>query len=360
MLKAIQVDTFSDDFSQVKLVEKVQPGPGPGEVRVRMLLSAVNPSDLNYIRGDYYHALQRLVWNSQRGDGTVFFDPECSQPYPSLPYTLGGEGVGIVDACGSGFLARRLQGRRVAISAPPPQGTWQQYVVVDAKRAVVVPDGLSDEQAAMFFINPLSSWLLIKQVLKVRRGGCLLQDAAGSALAKNVIRMGKQQGFRTINIVRNERHRAELEALGADVVVATDSEELIPAVSEATAGKGVDYALDCVGGELAGDMIRCLTLGGHMVLFGTLANQAVKLSSRDLMMPLVQLSGFFAGAWLAQQSPLKILMAIRQVRRLLERGVLGAEVGQIYDLGQAREALAASVQPGREGKILLRLAELPE
>lgn len=359
-MKAIQVDSFSDDFSQLKLLEKPMPSPGAGEVRVRMLLSAVNPSDLNFIRGDYHRALRRLVWNSQRNDDVVYFDPDCSNPYPALPYTLGGEGVGIVDACGSGLLAKRLQGRRVAISAPPPQGTWQQYAVVDAKRAVAVPDSLSDEQAAMFFINPLSSWLLINQVLKVRRGGWVLQDAAGSALAKNIIRLGKLQGFRTVNIVRNARHRAELEALGADVVVATDTQELIPAVAAATGGRGVDYALDCVGGELAGDIIRCLSLNGHMVLFGTLADQAISLPSRDLMMPLGRLSGFFAGAWLAQQPPLKILMAIRQVRKLLQRGVLGAEVEQIYDMEQVEQALAASMVPGRSGKILLRMAQRAE
>lgn len=356
-MKAIQIDSFSDDFSRLKLIEKPLPDPGAGEVRVRMLLSAVNPSDLNYIRGDYHRALQRLVWNSQRNDDAVYFDPERGNPYPSLPYTLGGEGVGIVDACGSGLLAKRLQGRRVAISAPPPQGTWQQYTVVDAKRAVAVPDSLSDEQAAMFFINPLSSWLLVNQVLKVRRGGWVLQDAAGSALAKNIIRLGKLQGFRTINIVRNVRHRAELEALGADVVVATDTEELVVSVAAATGGRGVDYALDCVGGELAGDIIRCLSLNGHMVLFGTLADQAISLPSRDLMMPLGRLSGFFAGAWLAQQSPLKILMAIRQVRKLLQCGVLGAEVEQVYDMEQVEQALAASMTPGRSGKILLRMAQ---
>ena len=356
-MKAIQIDSFSDDFSRLKLIEKPLPDPGAGEVRVRMLLSAVNPSDLNYIRGDYHRALQRLVWNSQRNDDAVYFDPERSNPYPSLPYTLGGEGVGIVDSCGSGLLAKRLQGRRVAISAPPPQGTWQQYTVVDAKRAVAVPDSLSDEQAAMFFINPLSSWLLVNQVLKVRRGGWVLQNAAGSSLAKNIIRLGKLQGFRTINIVRNARHRAELEALGADVVVATDTEELVASVAAATGGRGVDYALDCVGGELAGDIIRCLSLNGHMVLFGTLSDQAISLPSRDLMMPLVRLSGFFAGAWLAQQSPLKILMAIRQVRKLLQRGVLGAEVEQVYDMEQVEQALAASMTPGRSGKILLRMAQ---
>ncbi len=353
-MRAIQVDALDDDFSRVVLVEKPEPQPGAGQVRVRMLYSAVNPSDLNYIRGDYYRALQRLVWNSERGEGTVYFDPAADQPYPPLPYTPGGEGVGIVEACGSGWLARRLRGRRVAVSAPPPIGTWQESLVVDAKRAIAVPDGISDEQAAMFFINPLSSWLILKQLLKVRRGGWLMQDAAGSALAKNVIRLCRRWGVRTINIIRSEHHRGELEALGADVVVATDSESLIPEVHRATGGRGVDYALDCVGGDLAADMIRCMTMNGHMVLFGTLANQPIGLHSRDVMMPLVRLSGFFAGAWIAGQSPLKTLAAIRQVSGLIEQGVLGAEVGAVYELEQIHEALAAAQQAGREGKILLR------
>lgn len=356
-MKAASIEQLSDDLGQVQIVDKPVPEPGPGQVRVRMVLSAVNPSDLNYIRGDYHKALARTLWNAKCADGPVYFDPGHTQAYPQPPYTLGGEGMGIVDACGSGLLARRLQDKRVAISAPPPMGTWQEYAVVDAVRAVVMPPAIADEQAAMFFINPLSSWLLLKQVLQVRRGGWLLQDAAGSALAKNVIRLCQRWGVRTINIVRSEARRESLLALGADVVIATDHENVIDAVHAATQGKGVDYAMDCVGGELADDMLRCLTIEGHMVLFGTLAGQALTLPSRDLMMPLGRLSGFFAGAWISQQSPLKVLAAIRAVRGLIERGVLAAEVGQVFPLEDIQGALAASTQAGREGKVLIRMSE---
>ena len=65
-MKSVQIDHLSDDFSAVRVVEVPVPEPGPGQVRVRMRLSPVNPSDLNYIRGDYLHALERLIWNRGR------------------------------------------------------------------------------------------------------------------------------------------------------------------------------------------------------------------------------------------------------------------------------------------------------
>ena len=56
-MKSVQIDHLSDDVSAVRVVEVPVPEPGPGQVRVRMRLSPVDPSDLNYIRGEYLHAL---------------------------------------------------------------------------------------------------------------------------------------------------------------------------------------------------------------------------------------------------------------------------------------------------------------
>ena len=60
-MKSVQIDQLADDFSRVRVVETAVPEPGPGQVRVRMRLSPVNPSDLNFIRGDYLRALERLI-----------------------------------------------------------------------------------------------------------------------------------------------------------------------------------------------------------------------------------------------------------------------------------------------------------
>ena len=357
-MKSARVHAFTEQPGDIRIEDIPIPEPGRGQVRVRMLMSPVNPSDFHYVRGTYYQALERIVWNQSRtaADPRVCFDPGRSKECPVPPYTLGGEGVGIVDACGGGFLAKRLKGRRVAAAGGgPPHGTWQEFVVVDAKRAVAVPDSLADEQAAMYLANPLSAYVLVREVLNVSRGSWVLITAAGSALGKSVVRMGKRGGFRTICVVRSSANTAQLAALGADAVIETDRHDLITEVARLTAGQGVDSALDCVGGPLASDVVRCLGLNGRLVVYGTLADSPIEIPSRDLMMPLAQVSGFYFGNWVAQQSPLKVLGVLRAVKRLTAEGVFHTDVTETYPLDQAAMAVAASLQQGRTGKVMLRI-----
>lgn len=354
-MKSVQIDQFTENFADIQLREVAKPEPGPGQVRVRMLLAAVNPSDLNAVRGNYYLALKSLLWN--RDKEWPSFDPDHQRPCPKPPYALGGEGVGIVEACGSGWLARRLMGKRVAISAGPPNGAWQEYTVVDARRAVPVPASVSDSTAAMYFVNPLSAYAMVCDVLKVKPGGWLIQDAAGSALAKIVIRLSKVYGFKTINVVRSASHRDALLALGADLVVATDSQDLATEVARATANRGADYALDCVGGDLCGALMQCLSLGGHMVLYGTLSEQNASFHPRQLMMRYARITGFFAGAWVASKNPLQLFWALRELSKLAAQGVFDSPVAAEYSLEQVQEAVVASQAAGRPGKVLLRIGQ---
>jgi NADPH2:quinone reductase len=351
-MKSVQIDQLADDLSRVRVVETPVPEPGPAQVRVRMHLSPVNPSDLNFIRGDYLRALERLIWN--RYQDVLCDDPARKRPSPKPPYALGGEGVGVVDACGPG-VPEALAGKRVAVIAGPPMGSWQEYTVVAAQSVLPVPASISDELAAMFIVNPLSAYAMVHEVLSVRPDTWLLQSAAGSALAKMVVRMSRISGFRTINLIRSEAHRPALEALGADVVINTESRDLRDEVARATGGRGVDYAMDCVGGDVAGQMLQCLTLGGHMVVFGTLANTPITVPSRDMMMPATRLSGFFAGSWLALQSPASMPGILGQVGQLAAKGVFDTPVDAIYPLARVHEALAASQERGRPGKVMLSI-----
>jgi len=356
-MKSARVHAFTDRPADIRIEDVPVPEPGPGQVRVRMLLSPVNPSDFHYVRGTYYHALERIIWNQRRTDDDrrVCFDPGRAVECPVPPYALGGEGVGIVDACGGGFLASRLKGRRVAVAGGPPNGTWQELTVVDAKRAVVVPDTLADEQAAMYLTNPISAHVMIREVLQVPRDSWVLVTAAGSALGKSVVRIGKRDGFRTICVVRSGANTPELGALGADAVIETDRHDLVAEVARLTAGRGVGSALDCVGGRLASEVVRCLGLNGRMVVYGTLADSPIEIPSRDLMLPLAQVAGFYLGNWMARQSPFKLLGVLRAVKRLTAAGAFQTEVGETYPLDQAATAVAASLEPGRTGKVMLRI-----
>lgn len=356
-MKSARIDAFTQRPEDIRIVDVPVPVPGPGQVRVRMIASPVHPSDFHFVQGIYYRALQRVIWNHAGAapDGRVYFDPRHRDECPVPPYSLGREGVGVVEASGGGFLARRLVGKRVLVGGGPPNGVWQEHVAIDVRRAIAVPKELPDDQAAMYLANPFSACVLVREILKVPRDSWLLVTAAGSALGKSVVRMGRRDGFRTICVVRSSANTAELMKLGADAVVETDRHDLIAEVARLTAGQGVGAALDCVGGKVARDVVRCLGVNGRLVLYGTMAESPIELHPRDLMMPMAQVEGFYVGNWIARQSPLKLLGVLRAVKRLTAEGLFETDVSETYPLDRVADAVAASLQAGRTGKVVLRI-----
>src|SRR5262245_30849474 len=111
-MRSARLHSFTSNPDDIRVEDVPVPEPGPGQVRVRMRYSPVNPSDLNFVRGTYYQALERVLWNQPSHDGVrprVSFDAAHAVPCPLPPYALGGEGMGVVEACGSGLLARSLR-----------------------------------------------------------------------------------------------------------------------------------------------------------------------------------------------------------------------------------------------------------
>ncbi|MHC5543503.1 zinc-dependent alcohol dehydrogenase family protein, partial [Singulisphaera rosea] len=222
-MKAIVFDRFGEPGDVLQVREQPIPEPGPGEVRVRMIASPVNPSDLLVVRGLY---------------GVL----------PTLPATPGFEGVGVVDKAGRGLLGWLAKGKRVTV-INHKGGNWAEYAVIPARQARPVPSDIPDEQVASFFVNPATVLAMVRHILAVPKGAWLLQSAAGSVLGKMIIRLGQHDGFRTINVVRRHEAIAELKALGADVVLSTSDGPIETQVRNVVGPAGVAYAIDPVGGE---------------------------------------------------------------------------------------------------------------
>src|SRR5262249_39623562 len=156
-MKAVVFEQFGDPAEVLQVREVPEPIPGPGQVLVRMLASPIGPADFLTIRGLYGHR-------------------------PELPATPGTEGVGIVES-GRGLLGRLRVGSRVAV-INEGGGSWREKVVVPAVRVVPISAQIPDEQAATFFVNPSTAFILTRLVLKVPAGAWLLQTAAGSTLGR--------------------------------------------------------------------------------------------------------------------------------------------------------------------------------
>jgi len=350
-MKSAAIDSFSDDASTVEVREVAPPKPGPGQVRVRMRMAPVNPSDFNYIDGIYERSFARMIWNRDAERPT---DSPGSDVFPRPPYSLGVEGVGVVEESGGGFLGKRLVGKRVAVVSGPPNGTWQEQTLIDARRAFPVPRSLSDAEACSFFVNPLTALVLVRHVLQVPSGAVLLQTAAGSALSQMVRNLAREDGFRVIDVVRSRAGADRLKQGNSKNVVALEDEDLLEAVHRIAPG-GVDYVLDCVGGATGSNVLRTLAPRGRMVCYGTLSREPISLPPRDIIMPMTSIEGFYLAAYLASRTLFQRLGLVRKTAKLIESGVLGTSVEQTYRLEDLHEALKHARRPGRTGKVLLDL-----
>lgn len=351
-MKSARIDAFSEDPGTVEVRDVPVPSPGDGQVRVRMRMAPVNPSDFNYMDGIYERSFARLIWNL--GAERPTDSPGSTEPFARPPYALGVEGVGIVEESGGGFLGKRLVGKRVAVVSGPPNGTWQEQTLIDARRAFPVPRSLSDAQACSFFVNPLTALVLVRHVLQVPRGSVLLQTAAGSALSQMVRNLAREDGFRVVDVVRSRAGAERLKRGDSKYVVALEDENLLEAVHRIVP-EGVDYVLDCVGGATGTEVLRALTPGGRMICYGTLSREPISLPPRDIMMPMTSVEGFYLSAYLAKRTLFQRLGLVRRTAKLIESGVLGTPVEQTYRLDQLHAALEHARRPGRAGKILLDL-----
>ncbi len=335
-MKAIVLDRCGDPTEVLQVRDVPVLEPGPNQVRVRMIASPINPSDLLFVRGEYGRQ-------------------------PQLPATPGFEGVGVIESVGPGLLARirRLgPGKRVAV-LNGTGGNWQEQVVISARQVVPIPEGLSDEQAATFFINPASALVMTHYILKVPPGAWFLQTAAGSALGRMVSRLGRNAGFRTINVVRRREQAEELRRAGGDAVICTSDESIPETVQKITAGAGVPYAIDAVGGATGAAVVQSLARGGRMLVYGTLARESFNLDPRTLMVGQKSIQGFWLSEWVKDQGILTMLGLFRRIGRLLRDGILSTEVAAQFPLDEIKAAVQQAALPGRNGKVLLRIGTTP-
>src|SRR5215469_6248788 len=257
-MRALIFSETGEPKSVLKLAEIPTPPVAHGEALVRVLLSPIHPSDLHMVRGRYGYQ-------------------------PELPASPGIEGVGIVEAVGSGVQGPTVGTRVVFVDT---WNTWREQIVCPVDRLVPVPDGLDDPAAATSYINPLTAWALTRSGHNLKEGDWLLQTAAASSVGKLVLQLAQQYRFKTINVIRRREQETIIRNLGGDEVICTEDNDLRARLQELTAGNGVERAIDCVAGELGAEIARNLAPSGTMLVYGALSSHR-QTDPAKFIMPLL-------------------------------------------------------------------------
>ncbi|GAB3555857.1 zinc-dependent alcohol dehydrogenase family protein [Spirosoma fluminis] len=322
-MKSIVFEQAGKPASILQAKELPTPEPGPNEVRVKVIASPINPSDIMFVQNLYGIR-------------------------PQFPSGAGFEGVGVVDALGEGVQMRT--GMRVSFTSV---GTWSEYAIAHQRSLIPVPDALSDEVAAQLFVNPFTAYAMVQES-GLQEGGWLLVTAAGSAFGKLVVQLCKMRGINTIGTVRRDDLNDELKALGLTEVVNTETENLSVRVKQITGGNGVTCVLDAVGGHTATEALKCLSRGGTMFIYGLLSLQDPSINAGLLIFRELTVKGFWLTDWMRRVDSQTRQEVAQNVISLLASGKIQLPVEATYSLDEIVEAVEHADRPGRRGKILVK------
>lgn len=312
----------------LQLAELPDPQPGPGELRVRLRWSGVNPSDVKSRAGlrSKLLAFPRIVPHS--------------------------DGMGVVDAVGEGVPAARV-GERVWVwnaAWGRAFGTAAQFVVLPARQAVVLPEGTSDEAGACLGIPALTALHAVLCGGGVQGQDVLVAGGAG-AVGHYAVQFAKLLGARSVITTVSSAAKAGLaRAAGADLVIDYRTENVAERVRAATAGRGVDRIVEVDVAANAALDLDLLRPGGDFVVYGS-GKGEFTLPFFPLIAKNVTLR-FFIVYNLDEADRER---AVAMLGGFLQRGVLQHLIAQRLPLAQIVQAHELVESGGAVGNVVISL-----
>jgi NADPH:quinone reductase len=302
------------------------PQPGPGEVRVKLHTSGVNPSDVK-------SRLKRPLIAER-----------------IVPHSDGG---GVVDAVGDGVPSSRV-GERVWVwnaQWQRPMGTACEHVVLPAQQAVALPDNVDFDAAACLGIPALTAVQAI-HLAGPLQGKTVLITGAGNAVGHCATQLAVLQGATVIGTAGAPARQQHARDAGAQHVIDYQREPVAARVADITQGRGVDVVIDMDFASTAALLPhKVLKPHGQVVCYGSNQPGEVAVDFRTLLFESIRLTFFLV----YDLTPADRARAVQTLTGLLRAGQLRLAVGQTFaldDIAAAHEA----VEAGRVvGNVVIRL-----
>ena len=273
-------------------------------------------------------------------------------PPPGAPDWPGLEVSGEVAACGTEATRFRPGDKVCALLGG---GGYAQYVAVSEKHCLPVPNGLPMEQAAAVPEAFATAYLNLFIEGHALPGETLLMQAGKSGLASVVIPMAKAFGLRVITTVRGADAVRAISHLGADIIVDTRAEDLTEVLeTQLKQGRGVDIAVDCLGGENMGRCLRFLNHGARWIMIAALAGETTQIDLKNIYMRNIRIIGSTLRSRSHAQKA-EIMAALEQnVWGKVASGQIRPTVYRIFPMREAEQAQAVMQRGENVGKIVLK------
>lgn len=233
----------------LRVAEIATPTAGPGEVRVKLAASGVNPSDVKSRQGS-----RKIAW------------PQL------VPHS---DGAGVIDQVGDGVPPSRI-GERVWLwngQWKRPFGTAAEYIALPAAQAVPLPDNVSFAEGACLGIPAMTAYHAVV-LADAGQGSTILVTGGAGAVGQYVIQFAKAAGATVIATVSSPEKAALAQDVGADHTINYKREDVGARVMAITGNKPVDAIIDVDIASNAKYVPAVLKPKGSVIIYGTSNPQA--------------------------------------------------------------------------------------
>lgn len=319
-MKAIRVHQYGGP--EVLRYEEIPvPDPAAEEARIKLKAIGVNYIDIYQRTGLY--------------------------PQP-LPFTVGREGAGIVDAIGANVTEVK-KGDRVAYAMEP--GAYAEYAVVPAWKLVPIPPSVDSRSAAAIMLQGMTAHYLPRDTYPLKKGETALVHAAAGGVGLLLVQVAKRLGARVFGTVSTEEKARLAREAGADEVILYTQADFAVEVKRLTNGEGAHVVYDSVGQSTFEKSLECLRPRGYLVLFGQSSGPV----------PPFNLGNLAKGSLFVTRPTLLHYMRNREellqrsgdLFRWLATGELRLRIGKTFPLSEAAEAHRQLAGRATVGKVLL-------
>lgn len=324
-MKAILVN----DDKSLRWDEVPNPVLAADDVLIKVEYAALNRADLMQREGDY-------------------------PPPPGCPEWMGLEVSGEIIEMGAGAAAKSSFRRGDKVCALLGGGGYAEYVGVRYDMCMPVPANCSMAEAAAMPEAFATAYLKLFVEGNAKAGDVLLMQAGASGLASVVIPMAKSFGLRVLTTVISDPEN--IRHLGADLVIDTRTQSLPEVLkAEEAAGRAVNIAIDCLGGQNLGECLPYVRYGCRWIVIAALAGTCTTIDLKNLYKKNIRIIGSTLRSRTPQMKAQILSSLVREIWPKVEAGEIRPTIYQVLPITEAEAAQDLLASGKNIGKVVLRV-----
>jgi NADPH:quinone reductase-like Zn-dependent oxidoreductase len=341
-VKAVVFEEFGGP-DVLRVEERPDPEPGPGEVAIDILASALNHLDVDVREGvsrfpvelPFVPGVEVVGRITALGEGVTGWEVgERVMPY-------------LMATCGECVYCRTareslcLDAGFISFST---SGGYAEKLACPVRHLIRVPDSLSDEAAAAMQIAFGTAWHMLFTRGRLAPAEWVMINAVGSGIGSAAVQLAHLAGAFVIGNASSDQKLARATELGMDVGINHTTQDVVEEVMRVTGGRGVELVFEHVGGELFQKGLDSLAKDGRLVICGGHSGEVVPFDIIPFFRGQKQIIGSFVyDRW-----------EIEKVLELAGRGLIEPLVYKVFPLDEAREAMEVMERREHFGKIVLK------